>query len=155
MTPAINAAKASGIAFDILEYTHEAGAASYGLEAADKLGLNADQVFKTLVVNLDARTLAVAVLPVTRQLNLKQVAKALGGKKAAMAEPAAVTRATGYVLGGVSPLGQKQALPTLIDQSARNVETLYVSAGRRGLEIALAPDDLLSLTGGQWADLGR
>lgn len=155
MTPAINAAKAAGIAFDILEYAHEAGAASYGLEAADKLGLNADQVFKTLVVNLDARTLVVAVLPVTRQLNLKQVAKALGGKKAAMAEPAAVTRATGYVLGGVSPLGQKQALPTVIDQSARDVETLYVSAGRRGLEIALAPGDLLSLTGGQWADLGR
>lgn len=155
MTPAINAAKAAAIDFEILEYTHDSGAASYGQEAADKLGLDPARVFKTLVVSLDGKTLAVAVVPVTRQLNLKQVARALGAKKAAMAEPEAVSRTTGYVLGGVSPLGQKQALATVIDQSAQGFDTLYVSAGRRGLEIALAPDDLQRLTRGQWADIGR
>ena len=126
---------------------------SYGLEAADKLGVSPAQVFKTLVVSLDGKQLAVGIVPVDCQLGLKQIAKAAGAKKAAMAAPEAVERSTGYVLGGVSPLGQKKRLPTFIDASAKAWPTLYVSAGRRGLEIELSPDDLAALSQGQFAAL--
>ncbi|MCP1315290.1 MULTISPECIES: Cys-tRNA(Pro) deacylase [unclassified Halomonas] len=153
MTPAINTARKANINFELLEYTHDSSAASYGLEAAEKLGLDPAQVFKTLVVELDGKTLAVAMVPVTHQLGLKQVAKAAGAKKAAMASPAAVERATGYVLGGVSPLGQKKRLASFIDDSARGFATLYVSAGRRGLEIALAPEALATLCQARFAPL--
>ncbi|WP_447529480.1 Cys-tRNA(Pro) deacylase [Vreelandella sp. TE19] len=154
MTPAINTAEKAGIDFDIHEYSHESGVASYGLEAAEKLGVDPAQVFKTLVVELDGKTLAVAVVPVTHQLGLKQVAKAAGAKKAAMASPEAVERATGYVLGGVSPLGQKKRLASFIDDSAQRFSRIYVSAGRRGLEIALAPETLARLCQARFAALG-
>lgn len=153
MTPGVIAAEKAGIDFSLHTYEHDAKAASYGEEAADKLGLPYGQVFKTLVIALDTGQLAVAVLPVSAQLSFKQVAKALKAKKASMADPTAVQRATGYVLGGVSPLGQKKRLPALLDQSARDWPQVYISAGRRGLEIALQPDDLLRLTGAQWAAL--
>ena len=153
MTPAITLARQRRIAHQVHEYTHDPGAASYGLEAADKLGLPPSQVFKTLVVQLDDGKLAVGVLPVDHQLNPKLMARALGAKKAAMADKDAVQRSTGYVLGGVSPLGQKKSLPTVIDASAEQLDTLYVSAGRRGLEISLSPADLAVLTGARFATL--
>lgn len=146
MTPAINSAKHAGIAFQIHEYDHDVTAQSYGLEAAEKLGVAVEQVFKTLVVKLDGKQLAVGIVPVNGQLGLKQIAKAAGAKKATMAEPVEVERTTGYVLGGVSPLGQKRRLATFIDHSAKNFASIYVSAGRRGLEIELAPGDLATLS---------
>ncbi|AQU81581.1 MULTISPECIES: Cys-tRNA(Pro) deacylase [unclassified Halomonas] len=153
MTPAINSAKQAGIIFQLHEYHHDAAAHSYGLEAAEKLGVSVDQVFKTLVVKLDGKQLAVGVVPVNCQLGLKQIAKAAGAKKAMMAAPEEVERTTGYVLGGVSPLGQKKRLPTFIDASAQAFPTLYVSAGRRGLEIELSPNDLAALSQGRFAAL--
>ncbi|WP_075880959.1 Cys-tRNA(Pro) deacylase [Vreelandella massiliensis] len=151
MTPAVEQAKKAGIAFQLHEYPHDAAAPSYGWEAAEKLGVAAEQVFKTLVVALDGKALAVGIVPVNRQLGLKQIAKAAGAKKAAMATPEEIERATGYVLGGVSPLGQKKRLLTVVDDSAQTQATLYVSAGRRGLEMVLAPSDLIALTGGRLA----
>ena len=153
MTPAINNAKQAKIAFTIHEYQHDASAESYGLEAAEKLGIDEKQVFKTLVVDLGNKQLAVAVLPVCAMLSMKQIAKAAGAKKAKMAEPSDVERSTGYVLGGVSPLGQKRSLPTLIDQSAEAFATIFVSAGKRGLEIELSPYALQSLVNGRFAEL--
>lgn len=148
MTPAILNAKKKQVVHTVHEYQHDASCESYGAEAASKLGVQEARVFKTLVVNLDAKQLAVAVVPVSAMLSLKAIAKAAGAKKAAMAEPAEVERSTGYVLGGVSPLGQKKRLTTIVDISAQEHATIYVSAGRRGLEIELAPADLLALTGG-------
>ncbi len=153
MTPAINLARQAKVSHTIHQYNHHPTSESYGLEAAEKLGLNPVRVFKTLVVSLDAGELVVAVLPVSAMLSMKLVAHAVGGKKAAMADKGKVQRSSGYVLGGVSPLGQKRPLRTLIDSSARQFETLFISAGRRGLEIELAPGDLARLTNGQFADL--
>ena len=135
------------------EYKHDPKAQSYGLEAAEKLGLNPSQVFKTLVVETDSKQLVVAVLPVNQQLNLKSLAKAVGAKKAVMAAQQLVERSTGYILGGVSPLAQKKRLATVIDSSAKTFETIFVSAGRRGLEIELAAGILCELTQGQFADI--
>lgn len=149
MTPAINAAKKAKISFNILEYEHDSANRSYGEEAADKLGLDKLHVFKTLIVSLDNKSLAVAVLPVSKQLDLKLFAKAVGVKKVNMADRKAAERSTGYLLGGISPIGQKKLLKTVIDLSAKNYETIYVSAGRRGLEIALSPQDLCLLTAGE------
>lgn len=154
MTPAINAAKKAGIAYRIHEYEHDPGAASYGLEAAEKLGIPAERVFKTLVAEADGR-LAVAIVPVAASLNLKALAAALGAKRAEMAEMAQAERSTGYVAGGISPLGQKKRLPTVLDDSATGMETICVSAGRRGLEIELSPKDLLAITGGKLAAIAR
>jgi Cys-tRNA(Pro)/Cys-tRNA(Cys) deacylase len=154
VTPAINAAKQAGIAYRIHEYEHDPGAASYGLEAAEKLGIPAERVFKTLVAEVDGR-LAVAIVPVATSLNLKALAAALGAKRAEMAEMAQAERSTGYVAGGISPLGQKKRLPTVLDGSATSFETIYVSAGRRGLEIELRPEDLLAITDGLLAQLSR
>lgn len=153
MTPAINTAKKADIHFDIHEYQHDTASESYGLEAAEKLGIAAEQVFKTLVVKLDGKALAVGIVPVTMQLGLKQIAKVAGAKKAVMAVPAEVERATGYVLGGVSPLGQKKRLATYIDASAKAFSSVYVSAGRRGLEIELAANDLAMLCQADFAPL--
>ncbi|WP_235040024.1 Cys-tRNA(Pro) deacylase [Vreelandella profundi] len=146
MTPAINSAKHAGVAFQVHEYHHDGAAQSYGLEAAEKLGVSAEQIFKTLVVKLDGKQLAVCIVPVTGQLSLKKIAKAADVKKAAMAAPEEVERTTGYVLGGVSPLGQKKRLVTFVDSSAEAFATVYVSAGRRGLEIELTPRDLATLS---------
>lgn len=141
MTPAIELAKKLNIAHQIYQYEHDPKVPSYGLEASEKLAVTPDRVFKTLVADVSGQ-LIVAVLPVNKMLDLKRVAKALSGKKAVMAEPKAVEKATGYILGGVSPLGQKKRLTTLIDQSATEFESIFVSAGRRGLEIELSAQDL-------------
>lgn len=153
MTPAVNAAKRRGIAHKIHEYIHDPAHQSYGLEAAEKLRISPERVFKTLVVELDNKQLAVGVLPVSQQLNLKRVAKALDCKKVKMAEKKSVERSTGYILGGISPLGQKKPLETLLDASAKEFETIFISAGRRGLEIELSPFDLVSLTGGRFHEI--
>ncbi len=156
-TPAIEAAARAGVAFEILEYAHDPSAASYGLEAAERLALDPAAVFKTLLASVEGLPggLAVAIVPVTAQLDLKALAHAVGGKRAGMADPRAAERATGYVVGGISPLGQKRRLPTVIDDSVIVLERVHVSAGRRGLEIALAPGDLISLTGGRLAAIAR
>lgn len=155
MTPGINVAKKAKIAYRVHEYQHDPDAESYGLEASAKLGLAPERVFKTLVVSLDGKALAVGVVPVAGMLSMKAMAKAAGAKKAEMADKAEVARSTGYVLGGVSPLGQKKRLTTIIDVSAQNFPTIYVSAGRRGLEIELAPQDLCKLTGGLFAGIAQ
>ena len=155
MTPAINAAKKGKIPFTIHQYAHDPSSQSYGKEAAEKLGIHEGQVFKTLVVQLDNKTLAVAIIPVSTVLNMKQFAKAAGAKKAAMADKGDVERATGYVLGGVSPLGQKKRLTTYIDSSATSFTTIFASAGRRGLEIELTATDLAALTGASFAAIGE
>lgn len=141
-TPAIVAAERAGVAFTVHEYLHDPASRSYGLEAAEKLGVDAARVFKTLVADVDG-TLTVAIVPVGAQLDQRAL-----GKRVTMADPKLAERTTGYVLGGISPLGQRKQLPTVIDESAFGFETIHVSAGRRGLEIELAPADLLALTGG-------
>jgi Cys-tRNA(Pro)/Cys-tRNA(Cys) deacylase len=139
-TPAVRAAKAAGIAFTLHEYAHDARADSYGLEAVDALGLDPARVFKTLVVEV-AGALTVCVVPAAGKLDLGAL-----GKRAAMAPVPRAEKVTGYVAGGISPLGQRRALPTLVDETAMEHETVFVSAGRRGLEIELAPGDLVALT---------
>ncbi|TWX54577.1 Cys-tRNA(Pro) deacylase [Colwellia hornerae] len=148
MTPGINVAKKNKVSHKIHEYSHDETADSYGLEAAEKLGVIEQRIFKTLVVMLDNKTLAVGIIPVSAMLSMKLIAKAFGAKKANMADKSDVERSTGYVLGGVSPLGQKKALRTIVDASANNYASIYVSAGRRGLEIELSPADLIKLTNG-------
>ncbi len=153
MTPGITAARKAGIPHKIHEYVHDPASESYGQEAAGKLGVAEDRVFKTLVVQLESKELLVGIVPVSSMLSMKMLAKAAGAKKAAMASPADVERSTGYVLGGVSPLGQKKRLRTIIDSSATKNATIYVSAGRRGLEIELRPEDLAQLVGGVFAEI--
>jgi Cys-tRNA(Pro)/Cys-tRNA(Cys) deacylase len=148
-TPATKAARKAGIAFQVLEYEHDAASESYGLEAAERLGLDPARVFKTLLATVDGE-LRVCVLPVSSQLDLRAL-----GKRAAMADPRDAQRATGYVVGGISPLGQRKRIRTLLDDGAFEHETIFVSAGRRGLEIELAPDDLAALTGAERAPLAR
>jgi Cys-tRNA(Pro)/Cys-tRNA(Cys) deacylase len=142
-TPAIVAAERAGIVFAVHEYAHDPKAESFGLEAAEKLGVDPARVFKTLVVDVDG-VLTVAIVPAAAQLDLRAL-----GKRVAMADPKLAERTTGYVAGGISPLGQRKRLPAVIDESAFGFETICVSAGRRGLEIELAPSDLLSLTSGR------
>ena len=153
-TPATLALARAGIEFTAHAYEHDPRAAEFGLEAAEKLGLDPERVFKTLLANVDG-ALAVGIVPVTRLLDLKALAHALGAKRAAMADVALAERTTGYVAGGISPLGQRKALPTVIDASAEGLARMYVSAGRRGLEIALAPADLARLTRAAFADVAR
>ncbi|ARQ71279.1 Cys-tRNA(Pro) deacylase [Streptomyces marincola] len=154
-TPATVAATRAGIAFTLHAYTHDpAAAASWGEEAARALGADPGRVLKTLVAEVDG-ALTVAVVPVSASLALKALAAAVGGKRAAMADPAAAERTTGYVRGGISPLGQRKRLPTVVDSSAAGYGTVFVSAGRRGLEIELAPADLVALTGATTAPIAR
>ena len=148
-TPATKAAKRAGIRFRVLEYAHDAASESYGLEAAERLGLDPARVFKTLLATVDGE-LRVCVLPVSEQLDLRAL-----GKRAAMADPREAQRATGYVVGGISPLGQRRRIHTLLDDAAFEHETIFVSAGRRGLELELAPDDLAALTGADRMALAR
>ncbi len=154
MTPAINLIKKNGIAHQVHEYSHDPSSESYGLEAAQRMGVSKQRVFKTLIVRLDSNELVVAVLPVSSMLSMRLIAKAMGAKKAVMAEKADVERSTGYVLGGVSPLGQKRRLKTVIDSSAEKHPLIYVSAGRRGLEIELDPGDLRSLSNAIFTEIG-
>ncbi|MFC5146468.1 Cys-tRNA(Pro) deacylase [Streptomyces aureoversilis] len=153
-TPAIVALEKAGAAFSVHSYAHDPAAPSYGEEAAEALGRDPAQVFKTLVAEVDG-ALTVAVVPVSGSLDLKALAAAVGGKRAAMADPAAAERTTGYVRGGISPLGQRRRLPTALDASARSHATICVSAGRRGLEVELSPADLAALTDAVIAPIAR
>jgi Cys-tRNA(Pro)/Cys-tRNA(Cys) deacylase len=153
-TPATVALTKAGMTFTTHAYEHDPAAKSYGLEAAEALGLQPEQVFKTLLVEVDGK-LSVGVVPVDKQLDLKAVAAALNGKKAAMADPAAAERITGYVVGGISPIGQKRLLPTVVDETATAHDTVYVSGGRRGLDIGLSPADLITVTSARTAPIAR
>ncbi|WLP94702.1 Cys-tRNA(Pro) deacylase [Psychrobacter sp. M13] len=153
MTPAIDLAKQLKLNYQLHEYTHDSHAESYGLEAAQKLGVAAEQVFKTLVVQTETATLAVAIVPVNTTVSFKKMAKAIGCKKVQMAEPQQVERSTGYILGGVSPLAQKKRLLTIIDSSAQSKATIYVSAGRRGLEIELPAQQLADTLNARFIDI--
>lgn len=153
-TPATIALKNAGVAFVLHAYDHDPAADSFGGEAAEALGVEPERVFKTLVADVDG-ALTVGVVPVTGQLDLKALAAAVGGKRAAMADPAAAERSSGYVVGGISPLGQRRPLPTVVDESALGYSTVFVSAGRRGLQVELAPSDLVALTHAGTAAIGR
>ncbi len=153
-TPATKALERAGIEPRTLAYEHDPKAESYGLEAATALGLDPARVYKTLLAQVDGR-LTVAIVPVERQLDLKALAAAAKGKRAEMAKVADAERATGYVAGGISPLGQRKALPTVIDDSALEHPTVFVSGGRRGLEIELPPADLQRLTRAAAAPIAR
>ena len=155
MTPAIKKLEKAKIRYKVHKYHHEPSSRVYGEEAAEKLNIPFDRIFKTLVVSVDNNILLVAVVPVSKQLDLKLFAKTAGSKKAKMADKHLVERATGYVLGGVSPIGQKKKLKTIIDTSALKFNTVYVSAGRRGLQIELAPEDLGSQTGATYGEISK
>lgn len=152
-TPATTFLKAKKIAFDLLEYAHDPRAEAYGLEAAEKLGLDPDGVFKTLVVSDGAKAHALALVPVARKLGLPLAAKALGWKRAEMGDKADAQRLTGYVLGGISPFGTKRPLPVVADETLMLSERICVSGGRRGLEIRIAPADLVAALGAVVADI--
>jgi len=153
-TPATVALSRAGVPFTEHAYEHDPAATSYGLEAAEVLGLAPEQVLKTLLASVDGR-LVVAVVPVAGQADLKAVAAAVGGKRATMAEPAEAERATGYVVGGISPIGQRRPHPTILDDSALGFGTVYVSGGRRGLDLGLSPEDLVRVTGAVVAAIRR
>lgn len=153
-TPATVALSKAGIDFSLHPYEHDPRAQSYGLEAAEALGVDPERVFKTLMASVDRR-LCVGIVPVTGQLDLKGLARALGGAKAVMAEVAAAERATGYVAGGISPVGQRRLHPTVLDSSALRFDTIFVSAGRRGLDLEIAPTDLVTVTSAVVAAVGR
>lgn len=153
-TPATVALTAQGVAFTPHSYSHDPAATSYGLEAAEVLGVSPERVFKTLMADVEG-TLTVAIVPVNQSLDLKALAQSMGHKRATMADPAVAQRRTGYVLGGISPLGQRQHSPTVLDESALLFKTVYVSGGRRGFEVELAPEDLIHLTGAKTARIGH
>jgi len=155
MTPALDLLKKVRAEHRIHSYEHDPKAASYGLEAAEKLNLNPKQVFKTLLAATEKGELLVAVVPVVGTLDLKALAQAAGVKKCEMADPAQAQRSTGYLVGGISPLGQKKRLRTFIDKSAEEFPSIHVSAGRRGLEVELAAAVLAEHTQGKFADIGR
>lgn len=153
-TPATKTLDQAKISYTTHPYKHDARAESYGEEAAAQLGIDARQIFKTLIASVDS-ALVCAVVPVAGRLDLKALAAAVGGRKAELAEPARAQRATGYVLGGISPLGQRSRIPVVIDSSALDWETMYVSAGKRGLQLGLAPADLIAAASAQTAAIGN
>ncbi|GGL00971.1 Cys-tRNA(Pro)/Cys-tRNA(Cys) deacylase [Salinibacterium xinjiangense] len=153
-TPATVALTAAGIPFVEYEYDHDPGNTNFGLEAATVLGLDPGQVFKTLVADVDGR-LVVAIVPVSGTLDLKALAAAVAGRKASMADPRLAERRTGYVVGGISPIGQKTVNPTVLDETAELYDTVFVSGGRRGFDIELTPHDLRAATGAVVAAIGR
>jgi Cys-tRNA(Pro)/Cys-tRNA(Cys) deacylase len=155
MTPAILLVRKAKIAHDVLAYEHDPAAESYGREAVDALQLEPATVFKTLVADAEGVGLVCAVVPVLMMLDLKALADAVGARRVRMADPAAAERATGYVVGGISPLGQKKQLPVVVDASALAFDRIYVSAGRRGLELSLAPMDLVKLARGRTGPIAR
>jgi Cys-tRNA(Pro)/Cys-tRNA(Cys) deacylase len=148
----VRALESAGIRHTLRPYDHDPRAASYGLEAAEVLGVEPVRVLKTLLADVDG-SLVVGVVPVSARLDLKALARAVGGRKATMADPLVAQRATGYVVGGISPLGQKRSHPTVVDTSALGHDTVLVSAGRRGLDVELAPGDLVALTAAATADI--
>lgn len=158
-TPATVALTRAGIAFTLRAYDHDPAAESFGLEAAAALGVEPERVLKTLLVNVDASTgsgrLVVGIVPVSGQLDLKAVAAAVGGKRAEMADPRLAERTTGYVVGGISPVGQRKQLPTVVDASALEFATVLVSGGKRGLDLELAPQDLVRVTAATVAPISR
>lgn len=156
-TPATDALSAAGIAFTLHSYTHHDDSRDFGAEAARELGVDELRIFKTLVVDIGIGRppLAVGVVPVAGQLDLKAFAAAIDAKRAAMAKPAEASRSSGYVVGGISPIAQKTPLPTVLDETAQLFDTIFVSAGKRGLQVELAPDDLLAITAARWADIAR
>ncbi|WP_277453437.1 Cys-tRNA(Pro) deacylase [Janibacter sp. DB-40] len=157
-TPALRVLTTAGVDFTEHPYEHDPAAQSYGLEAAEAIGVAPERVYKTLLAQTDLPAnhgLVVGIVPVTGQLDLKALAAAVGAKKATMADPALAERTTGYVVGGISPLGQKRALPTVVDESALAHGTVFVSGGRRGLDLELPPSDLVALTSATVADIVR
>ena len=156
-TPATDALTAAGVPFILHPYTHHDDSRDYGAEAARELGVDQLQIFKTLVVDvgIGRSPLAVGIVPVAAQLDLKAFATAVGAKKATMAKPADAARSSGYVVGGISPIAQKAPLPTVLDETAQLFDTVFVSAGRRGLQVELAPADRLAITGATWGDIAR
>lgn len=153
-TPATVALTRAGVAFTLRAYDHDPRAASYGLEAAAALGVAPERVFKTLLAEVDGR-LSVGIVPVDGQLDLKALARVLGGSRAVMADPAAAQRATGYVVGGISPFGQKHAHPTVLDATALDHDTILVSGGRRGLDLEISPADLVRVLEATTDQIGR
>lgn len=144
----------AGVAFTVHPYAHDPRAASYGLEAAAALGVDPARVFKTLLARGESG-LVVGIVPVTARLDLKALARSVGSKRLEMADPAEAEHSTGYVVGGISPVGQRRPLPTVLDEGARRWDRVYVSGGRRGLDIALAPADLMAVTAGRYAAIAR
>lgn len=153
-TPATRTLAEQGVPFALHPYLHDPAAASYGLEAAEALGFDPRRVFKTLLADVDGE-LVVAVVPVSGQLDLKALAAAVGGKKAVMADPERAERVTGYVVGGISPIGQKRALPTVLDVTVAEYASVLVSGGRRGLDIEIMPEHLVRVTNARTAPIGR
>lgn len=157
MTPAIEYAKSKGVVFKVHEFDHDPSAPSFGKEAAEKLGFEEEQVFKTLIVSLngDRKEMAVGIVPVCYQLDLKRMANAVMARKAAMAEVKDAERTTGYIHGGISPIAQRKQLPTVLDETAILFDTIIISAGRRGLQIEIAPDDLVVLCNGKMEAIAK
>ena len=154
-TPATVALTKLGLPFLVHEYHHDPAAPSFGLEAATALGVEPDRVFKTLLAEVDTSLLVVGIVPVSGSLDLKALAAAVGGKRATMAPPAVAERRTGYVVGGISPIGQRTILPTVVDETAQLWDTVFVSGGRRGLDLELSAADLLIATSATYADISR
>ena len=154
-TRAVTALARAGVPHEVRIYDHDPAVTAFGQEAAAALGVEAERVFKTLVVTTGDGQLVVALVPVTTELDLKTIAAAVGAKRAEMADAATAERSTGYIVGAISPLGQKRRLPTFVDDTAARWPTIFVSGGRRGLELELRPDDLVAATGGRYAAIGR
>lgn len=151
-TPATKLLTSAGVKFTEHEYAHDPNSTSYGLEAAEKLGVDPNRVFKTLIANVD-EAFVVAIVPVNQQVSLKSLSRILGAKRATMADPIKAARLTGYVVGGISPLGQKRLLKTVVDLTAKDFETILVSGGRRGFDIELSPLELADLLSAEFADI--